>query len=149
MPANDVQYGGDHYRRGGRGYQHWDLMADLDAGYFPAVITKYTERHSLKAKELDLEKAGHYARKWMETEEALRAKGVHRLLPSEDSERLVENYIHETGLDSKQAEIFRLALLYGGHRCPELVAAITRYMFDYYGDTTVPGTPEDGGHHAS
>lgn len=145
MSANDRQPGGDHYRRGGREYQHWDLMADLDAGYFPAVITKYAERHELKAGLLDLQKAGHYAEKWGETEAALRARGVHRLLPSESSEALVEDYIAANKLDAGKAAIFRLALLYAGQRGHELMTAISVYTQECYPE---PGTAEDGGHHA-
>jgi len=112
MTANDRQVGGEHYRRGGtRTFQHWDLMATLDARYFPAVITKYTERHGSKAGRQDLEKAVHYAEKEHETESARRSRGQGRLRYTPEQKMAVASYCREAGLDPMQTLIFHTALL--------------------------------------
>lgn len=68
MSANDRQVGGDHYRGDGtKTVQHWDLMVLLNEGYFPAVITKYSERWDGKNGAQDVEKSLHYAEKWFES----------------------------------------------------------------------------------
>lgn len=111
---NDRQVGGEHYRKGGkRQMQHWDLMAALDIGYFPAVITKYVERHEEKAGRLDLEKAVHYAEKYHETESHRREMGSRRMIRMDGGaqEEMVAEYVAEAGLTGIQALIFHTALL--------------------------------------
>lgn len=172
--ANTRQVGGSHYGGGER--QHWDLMLDLDAGYFPAVITKYTERHPKKAGRVDLEKALHYAEK--QHEDALRRAGVSsargpsdvrlaigmRLNPTVRQRELVWRYCDEKKLDFWQSAVFVAALLHrndtGGlvALCrAHLEAAYPPASSDDASDrpqsaTTAsksrPGTPEDGGQHA-
>lgn len=71
MDANDRQVGGTHYQKG---YQHWDLVADFNLGYFPGQITKYITRHTRKNKRQDVEKALHFLDKWAEVTERDRRK---------------------------------------------------------------------------
>lgn len=61
--ANDFQVGGTHYKTT---FQHWDLAAKLDMGYFEGQITKYVTRHRFKKGKEDAEKALHFARKMHE-----------------------------------------------------------------------------------
>lgn len=153
MKANDIQVGGDHYRRRDSQFQHWDLMLELGILYFPAVITKYVERHEFKKGAEDLDKAIHYCDKWFEH------CGVTFLPPSASRpylgvgvfESRIESYVSSAGLDRERRLIFTLAL---GARSPAdlmtLASILRRYRIDQYGDpTTPPGTPEDGGHHAT
>lgn len=65
--ANDRQIGGSHYRGDGTRKQHWDLMIELNEGYFSSVITKYTERWRGKNGVEDVQKAIHYSEKWFES----------------------------------------------------------------------------------
>lgn len=66
MPsANDVQYGGDHYKKGDR-IQHWDLITDHGVPYLEGNATKYVYRWRDKNGVEDLKKALHYVIKLTE-----------------------------------------------------------------------------------
>lgn len=65
MPANDIQIGGDHYKRRGE-VQHWDTMCDLNVPYVIGCATKYVSRWRSKNGLQDLEKAIHYLDKFIE-----------------------------------------------------------------------------------
>jgi hypothetical protein len=54
------QVGGSHYESA---YQHWDLIADLNAGYLEANATKYMCRAHKKNGIEDIRKAVTYVRK--------------------------------------------------------------------------------------
>lgn len=58
--ANETQVGGTHYRTS---FQHWDLVHELDLGYFEGQITKYLTRHRFKKGKEDAEKALHFTKK--------------------------------------------------------------------------------------
>lgn len=71
--ANDIQHGGDHYRRV-PGEQHWDRLVRLFGlpharCYFVGNATAYAERYLEKGGVTDLHKAAHYLRKLAELEE--------------------------------------------------------------------------------
>lgn len=61
--ANTRQVGGSHYVAT---YQHWDLVADGQLGYFEGQITKYVGRSRRKNGLQDLDKAGHFVDKTIE-----------------------------------------------------------------------------------
>lgn len=64
MSANRRQVGGQHYA--GRKIQHWDYASQL--GYLEGSISKYIDRWQSKGDPLEnLEKAGHYLQKLIET----------------------------------------------------------------------------------
>ncbi len=63
MAANDLQFGGVHYK--GSDYQHWDLMNDLRMPYLPATASKYLRWRKKNGVE-DLEKLCHYLQKTIE-----------------------------------------------------------------------------------
>jgi hypothetical protein len=64
ISANDLQYGGDHYK--GADYQHWDFVHDLGLNYFAGNATKYVSRYRHKNGVEDLQKAAHYCSKAVE-----------------------------------------------------------------------------------
>ena len=71
--ANDIQIGGDHYKKGG-GEEHWDRAYRLKYDPFQYIITKWVERWRDKGGIQDLEKARHAIDKYIEVataEEAL------------------------------------------------------------------------------
>lgn len=63
MRANETQVGGTHYKTP---FQHWDLVHELDLGYFEGQITKYLTRHRFKKGKEDAEKALHFTKKLRE-----------------------------------------------------------------------------------
>jgi hypothetical protein len=63
MSANETQVGGTHYKTP---FQHWDLVHELDLGYFEGQITKYLTRHRFKKGREDAEKALHFTKKMHE-----------------------------------------------------------------------------------
>jgi hypothetical protein len=78
--ANQVQIGGQHYRKMG-GEQHWDRLVrlygiDVAFVYFVGNITAYVERYREKGGIQDLKKARHYIDKLIELEEANRESKV-------------------------------------------------------------------------
>lgn len=68
MSANDIQVGGDHYKKEGQHLQHWDVVKLMNWDYFQGNITKYVDRHRKKNGEQDLRKALHYLLKYLESE---------------------------------------------------------------------------------
>lgn len=70
MSANSRQVGGNHYRTGRNGIQHWDLAAARNYDYFQGQITKYVDRWKEKNGLKDLEKALHFLEKYIELEKA-------------------------------------------------------------------------------
>ncbi len=73
MSANDIQIGGDHFKRFGD-IQPWDIVVAWDLGYFEGNIVKYVSRWSRKNGVEDLKKARHYLDKLIEVVEATKAK---------------------------------------------------------------------------
>lgn len=65
MGANDIQHGGDHYKKGGA-LQHWDIVARNKINYLEGCGSKYVSRWRDKNGLEDLEKAGHYIEKSIE-----------------------------------------------------------------------------------
>lgn len=62
MNANDVQIGGDHYRK--HRVQHWDWAADMP--YLEGRATAYIGRHQDKGGLIDVEKGLHFIAKILE-----------------------------------------------------------------------------------
>lgn len=61
MEINNIQIGGDHYKRE---YQHWDLVCDLKLHYLLGCSTKYISRWQEKNGVEDLRKSIHYISKF-------------------------------------------------------------------------------------
>lgn len=60
MEPNEIQIGGDHYRKK---YQHWDFVCDTGMPYLLGCATKYVTRHQDKNGIEDLQKGIHYLSK--------------------------------------------------------------------------------------
>jgi len=171
MSANDKKI--KHYASE---YQHWDLAVVIPLGYFEGCSTKYVCRWRKKGGLDDLHKAMHYLDKLIESfqhkpiarnlnrseiqYEVSRFSAANRLsIIEEEFILLLCNYKHEddlrtarlvlediidlahepdfhsevaeeTGLDRKQAKELNLAKAYNV-------------------EPNRPGTPDDGGHHAT
>jgi hypothetical protein len=74
MPANDLQIGGDHYRK--KAMQPWDVMEawftpEAFQGFLAGNAIKYLARHRDKGGVEDLKKARHYLDKLIECHENL------------------------------------------------------------------------------
>jgi len=72
MAANDIQVGGDHYKKGGE--EHWDRAWRLKYDCFQYIITKWVERWRDKGGLEDLKKAHHALGKYIEVVEAEQPK---------------------------------------------------------------------------
>ena len=64
LPANEVQVGGDHYRK--NAIQPWDYITSNQLGYLEGNIVKYVSRWKDKGGRQDLEKAKNYLDKLLE-----------------------------------------------------------------------------------
>lgn len=65
--ANQIQVGGDHYKRG---IEPWDYIVANDLGFLEGTAIKYLTRFRLKNGVEDLRKARHYLDKLIEVESA-------------------------------------------------------------------------------
>lgn len=68
MSANDVQVGGDHYKR--QPIQPWDFIVANNMGFLDGNVVKYIARFRNKGGIEDLKKARHYLEKLIEVETA-------------------------------------------------------------------------------
>jgi exo-beta-1,3-glucanase (GH17 family) len=64
MKTNDIQHGGDHYKK--QVIQPWDYIAANNLGYFEGNVVKYVSRWKDKGGVEDLRKARHYIDKLIE-----------------------------------------------------------------------------------
>lgn len=64
--ANDFMVGGGHYHQGDKTFQHWDLVALNQLGYYEGQITRYVSRAKQKNGMQDYQKALHYGMKMKE-----------------------------------------------------------------------------------
>jgi len=62
--VNQVQHGGDHYKK--QVIQPWDYIAANQLGYFEGNVVKYVSRWKDKGGVEDLRKARHYIDKLIE-----------------------------------------------------------------------------------
>lgn len=93
MDANDIQIGGDHYKRQGE-LQHWDVCANVGAMEYAA--TKYLSRWPHKGKALeDLRKAQHYTDKLIEQAK----EGVRPMAKDEVATEVIERFNEACGMD--------------------------------------------------
>lgn len=64
LPANEVQVGGEHYKK--NAIQPWDYIVSNQLGYLEGNVVKYVSRWKDKGGRQDLEKAKHYLDKLLE-----------------------------------------------------------------------------------
>ena len=67
MKANDLQHGGDHYKKYGD-LQPWDVIVAWKLDYLAGTALKYIARWEDKGGIQDLEKAIHFLQKKIEVE---------------------------------------------------------------------------------
>lgn len=95
MAANDIQFGGDHYK--GSDYQHWDYATDLRLPYLVGVASKYFSRWRQKGGVEDLQKGIHYIQKCVETSVSL--------LPVNDRSKLFWRFVLSNHISMTDAMI--------------------------------------------
>lgn len=66
--ANDVQIGGEHYKKH-KGYEPWDVVNAWNLGYLDGTALKYIARWRDKNGIQDLKKAIHFLEKLVEQEQ--------------------------------------------------------------------------------
>ena len=66
--ANNIQHGGDHYKKYGN-IQPWDVVIAWELGYLEGTALKYIARWKDKGGVEDLKKAIHFLQKKIEVEE--------------------------------------------------------------------------------
>lgn len=69
MTVNDIQIGGDHYKKYGD-LQPWDVIVAWNLGYLDGTALKYIARWRDKGGLDDIRKAIHFLEKFIEVEEA-------------------------------------------------------------------------------
>lgn len=105
--ANERQIGGSHYRSKDPDFQHWDLMAVNNVGYFPGQVTKYLARWREKNGIQDLDKSKHYLQKLIElhTDEVIP-------LPILRAMKGLDIYRDNHGMHLSEYRIFEIMLTY-------------------------------------
>lgn len=87
--VNDVQIGGDHYRKGK--IQPWDYILANDIGYLEGTAIKYLTRWKYKNGVEDLKKAKHFIEKAIEHYYAQEANQV--IMFDKDEEPVIKAHI--------------------------------------------------------
>lgn len=113
IKPDDRQVGGSHYK--GTTYQHWDLAARANLGYFEGVITKYLVRYEKKAGLQDLDKADHYTEKLIEL-----ANDGRRCAADQRAKHDVADFCKANGIPERQDLWFALHLLVGWRSAADL-----------------------------
>jgi hypothetical protein len=147
MKANQRQVGGAHYKTR---YEHWDLIIECCGGYLEGCATKHVSRWRKKLGKEDLEKAGHYLQKLIE---AVQEHGIEWFKPRIMNRMFitdeVDKFVIENGLTNLEGRFILTLLTYkeiedlrmAGIMLEEIIEEADAEKF-------IPGTPEDGGHHA-
>lgn len=108
--ANDRQVGGEHYRKSGSEYQHWDFVVDAGLGYLEGCATKYLARHASKNGRQDLEKAAHYVQKMIDCADQSRIRPTNGYEGAHDRVKVAVNRFVETVEgDPEKSWVFALA----------------------------------------
>lgn len=138
MSANDHQVAGTHYRTS---YQHWDLAADLQLGYFEGQISKYVTRHRTKKGREDLEKAQHFAQKLFEMAKTSGRKPM-RLFPTGPQ---MEDYVKANNLNLREHVLLKTLLNWSTpHDLENVVHFIAVLIKAEYGEGPGPGYVNQG-----
>lgn len=104
--ANDKQIAGNHYRNENAKFQHWDLMAVNNVGYFEGQVTKYISRWKNKNGAQDLEKATHYLQKMIEVV----SEGILPIPDPREPHRLSEYRLTHPTMDRIEFIVFKTML---------------------------------------
>jgi hypothetical protein len=146
MGVNESQVGGDHYKTT---YEHWDLCVKIPLGYLEGCTTKHVARWRKKLGIQDLQKALHYLDKLIEVANY----NIKRNTIAIDRE--VERFVEANGLTHMEYQYFFILCTYrdekalrsARHTLMKIIATAIEEV-KRIEEINVPGTPEDGGHHA-
>jgi len=142
MTANEMQIGGQHYKTK---YEHWDLVIWTGMGYLEGCSTKYVSRWRKKDGLKDLQKALHYLDKLIET---YAIYDINRLAPIDKIKEQVEKFTEANELSELEGTFVYYLSTY---EMPEDLQEAREVLMFLIQQATegIPGTPEDGGHHAN
>lgn len=104
MKVNDVQIGGDHYKK--KAYQHWDFVCDTGMHYILGCASKYVCRWKDKGGIDDLEKSRHYIQKAKEREITAPCSNHLFLIHDMAYDKIVTDFV--TQFDTEEKEILYL-----------------------------------------
>lgn len=107
VSANDIQYGGDHYKKAR--IQHWDFVVDNNLGYLEGCSTKYLSRHQDKNGLEDVQKAEHYIQKILEKH---LQDGYRNGFTGEPQD--IHSFIEGTSMDGYSATVFFMVCWWRG-----------------------------------
>lgn len=141
MSANDERVP-SHYKNE---YQHWDLVVTIPLGYLEGCATKYVTRWRHKGGIDDLHKALHYLDKLMENYPHNR---IRKLIRSEIQYE-VSRFSVANGLSVVEEEFIFLLSSYRDEDDLRTARLVLEDIIDLAQEPNRPGTPEDGGHHAT
>lgn len=107
--ANEIQIGGNHYKKGS--YEHWDWAITVGLDYLASAASKYIVRWRDKNGVEDLRKAGHYIDKLIEVAPLI----IHRLQLIRPAQKFIavetRKFVRENALADHEASIcYQLAL---------------------------------------
>lgn len=140
MSANDKKI--KHYASE---YQHWDLAVIIPLGYLEGCSTKYVARWRKKGGVDDLHKALHYLDKLMETY----PHNPIRKLSRSEVHYEVSRFSVANGLSIVEEEFIFLLSSYKHDDDLRTARLVLEDIIDLAHEPNRPGTPEDGGHHAT
>jgi hypothetical protein len=107
--ANQVQYGGDHYKK--MAIQPWDYIAANEIGFFEGNAIAYLSRWKSKGGIEDLKKAIHFTQKLIEVTQAEADVRQAELLAIEEQCGMVEMFPADDGKLNPSPQVFRQAFL--------------------------------------
>lgn len=143
--ANDRQVGGNHYRKGE--LQHWDVVDRFGVPYLEGVGSKYPLRWREKGGVEDLRKTLHYIDKILESP-ADHPRWQRRFSLHTDLISAASALCEAHAVGPVEGRVVR-TLLQGFHRVN--LRPVRDELENYIRtleQAPLPGTPEDGGHHA-
>lgn len=152
MPANEHQVGGRHYKTD---YEHWDLVAIVNMDYFAGNSTKYVSRWRKKNGLQDLQKALHYLDKLIEV--FIQYQNPQRPLTNPMVLTEVNNFALANNVSFLEEEyVLKLCLYDSVDDLNEARVTLLEIIEEAEAEQrqqvpsekSIPGTPEDGGHHA-
>ncbi len=140
--ANLNQVGGTHYKTS---YEHWDLAIFLDMGCMEYASSKHVTRWRKKDGIKDLRKALHYLDKLIEVYEIY---DLHRPCAKERVKEEVDKFASANSLSELEAlYIYKLCTFDSKEELQDTVRGALIWLTQDAIEG-MPGTPENGGHHA-
>ena len=139
MTANERQIGGQHYKTK---YEHWDMVPKVGLGYFDGTATAYVTRWRKKDGVRDLEKALHFVDKLIEVTHYDERRNLSRNEIAEE----IERYVDANKLGDPEHNIILVLCTFKSSMDLKLARDMIACLIE--DAVSVPGTPDDGGHHS-